>query len=107
MAEEKEMADGPVLEIWPYADAPAELRELLPDMSGNPRAADVWIAHVPADLADAPLLNLLQSNERAPALATVSLPDGARLILGIAAPHAAQISASAQKARTENATGVP
>ena len=69
----------PVLRIWKYADAPAELRWHLPHLGTN-----AWIAHVPAQLMEEALLDLLQFNsDPGEPIQSVRLPDGNFVCVGL------------------------
>lgn len=74
----------PVLRIWKYADAPADLRRQVPQLG-----TDAWVALVPADLMNESLLDLLQFNSNpAQPIQTLKLPDGDFLCIGLTAPAA-------------------
>jgi len=69
----------PVLRIWKYADAPAELRRYLPHLGTH-----AWIAHVPAELMEQALLDLLRfKSDPAEPVQSVRLPDGNFVCVGL------------------------
>lgn len=90
----------PVLRIWKYVDAPADVRRQVPYLG-----TDAWIAHVPAELMQECLLDLLQFNsDAAEPIQTVKLPDGNFLCIGLVSMSAkdAEIALAAPSKTSTN-----
>ena len=70
--------DDAVLRMWALSEAPREIRQAL-----DTTDPDSWVAHVPRELMDEPLVALLsmKSSPSRP-LTTILLPDGSTLLSG-------------------------
>jgi hypothetical protein len=79
---ERDSDDGSV-RVWLYLSAPLHFRQLLPDLTGKYWMDRVWLAHVPARFMQESMLTLFQSNDRAPMIESVNLPDGGGLFVGL------------------------
>jgi hypothetical protein len=84
--------DGaPVLRIWRYTDAPADLRRQVPNLGTH-----AWIAHIPAEVMQEPLLSVLQLNsDPSQPIQTLTLADGDFLCVGLMPSPAKKAQAAA------------
>jgi hypothetical protein len=72
--------DDAVLRIWALSEAPHELQQALEVEAMD---ADRWVAHIPPQLLDEPLIALLSMNSSpSHPLRTIRLKDGSALLSG-------------------------